>query len=255
MIVTAAGGGIVASAWTAEVLTGLETFLKRDFTDNLWAISAVSGGSLGTYYYMLDFDRAASQQTSMQRIRGALRSSSLTATAWGSAGPDIWRFVWQPPHDRATALEQAWKNAWLRQTPEMQKFSWPMMREWREKVAAGEFPIVFFNATTVQSGSPFLFTPVDVRPSQPGNHDGEAPGDSDVGQTLSGFFVDRPPAPPFAGFGNFVEDYHGYDVDCATAAHLSATFPWVTPVGAAPPMSMIELPWTRHAHGRWWLLR
>jgi len=53
VVVTAAGGGIQASAWTAQVLTGLHERYKNTFTQSIGVISAVSGGSVGVMFFLL----------------------------------------------------------------------------------------------------------------------------------------------------------------------------------------------------------
>jgi hypothetical protein len=229
VIVTAAGGGIVASAWTADALIALDEAFGESFTSRLWAISSVSGGSVGTLYYMLEFPRSAANLQSSERVRQAARSSSLAASAWGVVGPDFWRFAAKPlglKEDRATALEEAWKNAWRRQFPtEMKAQEWPTLHGWRKRVRSGELPIVFFNATSVETGAAYVFTPIDVHGIRPLVKPNKLPTENQS--------AGRPAPRPFAGFGNFVEDYPGYDVECVTAARLSATFPWVTPVARA----------------------
>jgi hypothetical protein len=52
LVVTAAGGGIQASAWTARVLAGLQTECDKTslrFGDSISLVSGVSGGSVGSY--------------------------------------------------------------------------------------------------------------------------------------------------------------------------------------------------------------
>jgi Patatin-like phospholipase len=246
VIVMAAGGGIVASAWTSEVLTELESTFREKFTDRLLAISSVSGGSVGTLYYMLDFKRGAVSQ-SLTQVTRAARSSSLSATAWGVVARDFWRFLYPYERDRATALEQAWRNAWMRLSSDESR-TWPTLRRWRSMVRTGDFPIVFFNTTSVETGSPYLFTPVDVKPIFNQAVTGEGATTYKPTALRNRPLGQRSPPPPFAGFGNFVEEYPNHDVECVTAARLSATFPWVTPVARAAPVTA-EDPITHLADG------
>jgi hypothetical protein len=246
IVVLAAGGGIVASAWTAEVLTALESTFGGKFTGRILAISSVSGGSVGTMYYMIDFNRGAQRNSqSLASITKAAESSSLSATAWGVVARDFWRFAYPWEQDRATALEQAWKNSWESATVKM--WNWPKLRDWRSRIRNGRFPIVFFNTTSVESGSPYLFTPIDIKPSST-----TPAANPDVSDRPTAFRNhnngQRPPPPPFDGFGNFVEDYPLHDVECVTSARLSATFPWVTPVACAAPVGPKE-PTTHLADG------
>jgi hypothetical protein len=58
ILISAAGGGIQSAAWTAEVLSGLQAgnvdavSSKNLFDDKVAAITAVSGGSVGTVFYL-----------------------------------------------------------------------------------------------------------------------------------------------------------------------------------------------------------
>ncbi|MGH7139410.1 MAG: hypothetical protein ACREHD_27005 [Pirellulales bacterium] len=52
VMVSAAGGGIQSSAWTARVLTGLDELYGADFTRSIGVVSGVSGGSVGTMFYL-----------------------------------------------------------------------------------------------------------------------------------------------------------------------------------------------------------
>ena len=204
-VVTASGGGIAAAAWTAEVLSGLEEQLGEPFVRSLHAISSASGGSVGTMYYLDDFSHHQPRSAErLRRVRAAASRSSLPAMAWGVAYPDLWRFVAPPtlqqaPYlDRGWALQEAWRGelANPRQT----------LRGWREQVAQGAMPVALFDATAVETGRQFLLTPVDVH---------------------------RAGGPRFQAYHNFLLLYPQRDIDIVTAARLSATFPWVTPITRA----------------------
>jgi hypothetical protein len=52
VVVAASGGGITASLWTARVLTALQGEVGTDFTRSIRLISSVSGGSVGTMYFL-----------------------------------------------------------------------------------------------------------------------------------------------------------------------------------------------------------
>ena len=58
-VIATAGGGIQAAAWTAQVLTGLQTQLRSgppeqavNFANSIALISSVSGGAVGTMYFV-----------------------------------------------------------------------------------------------------------------------------------------------------------------------------------------------------------
>ena len=52
IVVAASGGGIQAAAWTAQVLSGLDTENDGNFGPKVRLISAVSGGSVGAMYFV-----------------------------------------------------------------------------------------------------------------------------------------------------------------------------------------------------------
>ena len=52
VVVCASGGGIQAAGWIVQVLTGLQDMLGNSFTKSIGFISSVSGGSVGTMYYL-----------------------------------------------------------------------------------------------------------------------------------------------------------------------------------------------------------
>lgn len=204
-VVVLSGGGIAAAAWGAEVLTGLEAEMGTPFVRSLHALSSASGGSVGVMYYLDDFQptqpRTAEQ---LARIRNAASHSSLAALTWGVAYPDIWRFLVPPvmrflPHlDRGWALQEAWREQLVDGPASL--FSW------RAKVAEGQMPVALLDATGVDSGRQFVMTPADIH---------------------------RAGGRRFQASLSFLGEYDGRDLDIATAARLSATFPWVSPITRA----------------------
>lgn len=226
IVVGAAGGGIQAAAWTARVLTGLEDDLGSRFSRSLQLISSTSGGSVGALFFLegLPVDGTAPDGGMLQRIRGAASGSSLEATAWGLVFPDLRRGFapWWPtsPHlDRAWAMEQSWRHEveglWPDQEPPPARLS-----DWRRRAEKGLMPGVVFNATVVDSGQQVWLSNLDVAQLDSCPFPKElwdcAPSDPALERTVGG--VDGA--------------YRNFDIDKVTAARLSATFPWVTPVAS-----------------------
>jgi hypothetical protein len=133
--------------------------------------------------------------------------SSLDDLTWGLVYPDlIWSLVpflkgvgaghlFTGPNltsDRGTALERAWELTDGVKTG--------TLRRWQEEARAGTRPAVIFNATLVETGDRLLLSSTTVGPS----------GDSPGRREWSRMYPDR-------------------DLPIATAARLSATFPYVTP--------------------------
>ena len=200
-VVATAGGGIQAAAWTAQVLTGLQSECKSgEFASSLLLVSSVSGGSVGTMYFLAAYDDDGNYPTdteSLQKIRYNASRSSLSAVGWGMLYPDALRALpligWFVPQDRdrGWAIENAWITGWSQP---------PNLSDWRRDVELGTRPAVIFNATAAESGQRFLISSTEL--STPGGM-------------------------------QFADDYNGWDLPIATAARLSATFPYVSPIARA----------------------
>ncbi len=217
VLAAATGGGIQAAAWTARVLAGLadENPVLADgkalsFGQALKLVSAVSGGSVGAMF-ILDCYRDgrlvlnADGPDACRPVENAERSS-LDQVAWGIAYPDL-VFGLLPmlrvserslTTDRGSALEHAWRRtASLRSAK---------LADWRDDVRNRRRPGVIFNATLVESGKRLLISTVALGDPPPPMRDDAA-----------------------GGRMQFHELYPGRDIDVATAARLSATFPIVSP--------------------------
>lgn len=209
-VVVISGGGIAAAAWGAEVLTGLEETLGAPFVQSLHAMSSASGGSVAVATYLDDFSHTAPRSPErLAAIRAAASRSSMRAMAWGVAYPDVWRLMAPPLLKRMPYLDRGWalQEAWRRQLEQPHA----TLLAWRARVARGELPVALLDATAVESGRQFLLTPVDVRGPGAGNH--------------------------FRSHHSFLNLYDGRDLDVVTAARLSATFPYVSPITRASPDS------------------
>lgn len=206
VVVCASGGGIQAAGWTTQVLTGLQKEIGTNFTKSISWISAVSGGAVGTMFYIDGFgSNGYPEDRDLDKIFASATEDSLDATGWGAAYPDLLRFLGLPfavpkdkksgtatEEDRGTAIEIDWKG-------EM-KNPHASLDAWYEKVEKGLIPIPIFNATLVEDGRRFLISPMAL---------GDNP------ECLS---ID------------FNTLYPEYNLDVTTAARLSATFPYISPV-------------------------
>jgi len=207
IVVAANGGGIQAASWTAQVLTGLEEQCReeairgcRDFGQSVRLISSVSGGSIGSMYFVDAYDpRTHRLQRDLQPVRQRAEASSQDDIAWGLAYPDLLRAVlpwfWKH-HDRGMALENA-----LTRGPGV---SVPLSA-WRRGVREGWRPATVFNATVVDTGERLLLSTTDIPAKQQA-------------------------ARRDLYSANFAS---GNDVKVVTAARLSASFPYVTPAARA----------------------
>jgi hypothetical protein len=224
--VAASGGGIQAAAWTARVLVGLHERYGDNFTRSVRLLSAVSGGSVGALYCLDSWPPDGSEtQGAWQYPAGSglptegsvcarAMASSLEATAWGLAFPDLLRvmapFLVARTDDRGARIEEAWRD----------HMRHPKARliDWTSLVLDGQMPIPVFNATVVETGQRFLAAPV-------------------LGPASDG--------PPSAQARQLVELYPGAAPLASTMVRLSATFPFVSPI-CRPEWSKKE-PWLESA--------
>jgi len=201
VIVCARGGGIQAAGWTVQVLNGLQNVLGDSFPKAISLISSVSGGSVGTMYYLNHFTEAGyPPKEELDNIFNRATEDSLDAVGWGLAYPDLWRILGVPIlapklRDRGTALEKDWQSE-MKQPKET-------LTDWHQKINDGNLPIPVFNTTLVENGYRFLITPINLSQSF---------------DNQQHKFVD------FYGL------YPNYDLNVATAARLSASFPYVSPL-------------------------
>jgi hypothetical protein len=101
IIVTSTGGGLHASAWTAEVLYRLEDEFDRQypaargtFHQHLLLASTVSGGSVGLLAYLAALrQQQPGASLDFQAMRTTAQCSSLEATGWGFVYWDLFKAV------------------------------------------------------------------------------------------------------------------------------------------------------------------
>lgn len=221
VVVNASGGGIQASAWTAQVLTGLHERYGDAFSRSIGLVSAVSGGSVGTMYYLLNREDAQESfdphsgagevlaPSAIAAIRRLSRGSALEATAWGMAYPDTMRAVLPSAVpatcDRGWAIERLWRQR-LTDCRESVDLGDMRITDLGARSLQNQFPVVVFNATLVETGQRLLISPA-VSSQSAGEQD-------EAAVELMRVF---PQAHPLV----------------STAARLSATFPYVTPAARA----------------------
>jgi hypothetical protein len=240
-LVSVEGGGIRAAYWTAAVLGQLEDDARRDclsFASHVFSISSVSGGSLGAAAFaaalQADPDPAsgakcisspttdAALPTAMgpvmvgpsirRRAAQMLSEDFLSPTVAAALFPDLFqRFVPVPfLRDRATALEEAWEQAWADTNgSNPDAFRRPFIDLWSR--ADYSLPLLFFNSTVVESGQRALTHPL-------------------VGLVARDEGTFAPVRGPFAD-ALHVHDVLPDGVALSTAVQLSARFTYVSPAG------------------------
>ncbi len=209
VVIATSGGGITAARWTADVLTRLQHEVGAPFGDSIALVSSVSGGGVGAMYFIDRYrDGNSPLAADLCSIKDAAATSSLSATSWGFLYRDLWSILPGMPgeKDRGWALERAWS----RQMDD----SGATLREWRDDARAGRRPVPVFNATVAETGRRFLLTPLSL----PGRGSDES----------SLWYAE-----------NFNDLYPDWDLPVATAARLSATFPWISPI-ARPARDTVD---------------
>lgn len=220
VVVAMAGGGIQAAAWPLVAMKKIEELNIGGSTDKVpfhrrvRLVSGVSGGSVGAMYYASAFQGTAADKTPPLldgAICAAMSSSLSTITmaslrddfmkavaaplgAWGALGPSVLR-------DRGLALEQSFRSS--AKTHGLTALEGATLSSWKEDALNGVRPALIFNGTVVETGERIAFSTVP-------QESGKVPGAVE-----------------------FTQRYHA-DISMATAARLSATFPFVSP--AARPL-------------------
>ncbi|MBB3221009.1 hypothetical protein [Pseudoduganella umbonata] len=175
-LVAAAGGASRAAFWTGVVLTSLENQARvrdREFARNVYAVSGVSGGSLGLAAFVAalaaERDTGADGSGPLAPRPTDFLARDFLAPAVGQMlySDTIARFLPWPciACDRSRGLEEAWARDWQRHSPAQASwFSQPL------RAAApmpGVLPRTIFNTTTVGDGrlvvqSDLRFVPTDA---------------------------------------------------------------------------------------------
>ncbi|HTD52565.1 MAG TPA: hypothetical protein VK780_06040, partial [Thermoanaerobaculia bacterium] len=156
-IVAAEGGGLRAGYWTAAVLTGIHSQFPT-FSDHCFAISGVSGGSLGAAVF--DGLLTARPEDFRVAAREVLSHDFLAPTVARLFGTDLpQQFVpWPILPDRGAAMERAWERAWNKVA--RGTFSQPFL-----EMALEHRPSLFLNGTEVETGRRVIFSPIRIEPS------------------------------------------------------------------------------------------
>lgn len=145
------GGGIRAGYWTAAVLGELHDKTQGRFTEHTFAISSISGGSLGATAYGV---AVANHVPEVRKTATkALAYDALAPTLGSFLVPDLLqRFIPVPfIRDRARALELGWEAGWRgAQTPIPEAFSGGLIDLFARNQNA--IPSLFLNGAVVETG-------------------------------------------------------------------------------------------------------
>jgi hypothetical protein len=204
VLVAASSGGLAAAYWTATVLGDLADGVPG-FSNQLFAVSSVSGGSLGSLETLAMLSEPHLPQgcpgvrVCAQRTLGA----DFLAPTLGSLlySDFLQRFLPVPVFpDRAAALERAWEVQWRDVTGD-DRLAQPFLHLWNDPKKP--WPALFLNSTSVLRGDRMLVSNLQF-----------ASDDMDVS-------IDA---------GDLLMRAHA-DLPASAAADTSARFPLFGPVG------------------------
>jgi len=223
ILVATAGGASRAGYWTASVLRSLDDRTGGGFASQVFAISSVSGGTLGALGYAawvadhpVTGSCAYDPRGRLAFVRSFDGGDYLSPALGGLLYPDLaQQFVPFPLFpDRARALEESWDMGWKTSverstgcaaTRSPDRFAGDFLTIWDESLRKGGpwVPLVIANGTLVESGKRVITAPIKVEPS--------------VFEDSHDFF-----------------DLFGQSVSGSTAVLNSARFPVVSPAATLP---------------------
>lgn len=156
VIVTCPGGGIHAAAWSNHVLETLSKDYPR-FRDSICVVSGVSGGSVGTLFFVSTNYASAILEDSNFNFPNSgfslATESSLEQISVGLMTDDLYGAFFPPLSliDRGQRLE----NSFTARLPA--RMHGLTLNHWGRIAEKGEMPIVVFNATYAVTGRRILF--------------------------------------------------------------------------------------------------
>jgi hypothetical protein len=198
----AEGGGIRSAYWTAAVLGELADE-NPAFSEHLFAVSGVSGGSWGATVYAAARGWIAHQPWmrrssnpdgyghTVTTVHEVLRHDFLSPVMAGLLlrDPEQWLIPYPHLPDRGRAFEQAWEDAWRRSLDE------DTLAQSFLSLRGRGVPHLFLGATWVERGGPIVISDLVLPP-----------------ETTPDFF-----------------STFSRDLKASTAAHLSSRFPVFNP--------------------------
>ncbi len=246
VVVATSGGGIYAAGWTA---LGLEHLIqtREELKDEIRLISGVSGGAVGTAFYIDGLLRHSKDvpeeirkryakgkqyeeidlMNILDKVQQHATTSSLATTAYGFAFLDFWRFATGgllpfSDRDRGTLLEEKWAGTAVGKKRGLARTLHPTLLDLREPIRKGLIPAVIFGATMNENGRRVMVTPITFAAKE--NHD--------RADTLWEYLKLEDQGNP--SNPDTTKDYVDFagkvpDMSLWTAARLSATFSYVSP--------------------------
>lgn len=217
VLVAAEGGASRAGYWTGEVLSQLHARTGGDSARAIFAISSVSGGSVGAVGYaaaLQDFRHdPTALRSQVERLTG---DDALSPTVGAMLFGDLaQRFLPLGFPDRAEALERSWEVSWregCRYGPRClgDRMAEPFLAIWQDRDPQWT-PLVIVNGASEESGRRVLTSKLALRADQVNALD---------------FYATT-----------------GRNIPASTAIHNGARFPYISPAG-----TMMDIRGDRHGH-------
>jgi hypothetical protein len=233
ILVCTSGGGIRAATWTAGILGSLSEQLAH-FHERTLLVTGASGGMVGGSAWLgsLRALRGAPAPPGFARaLTAAVGRDSLTelARAWFFA--DAWRTFSPSPNrgDRGRRLQERWQAELLPSGADIGV----RLAELRDEEARGRLPTFVYAPMIVEDGRRLLLSNASlarvVRAELP--------------------WVARAPGQAWERSASSTSAYHLHDLNAAaferitlaTAARLSASFPYVSPATVLPTAPRVRL--------------
>ncbi|NIQ02651.1 MAG: hypothetical protein GWM98_21680 [Nitrospinaceae bacterium] len=179
-IIAAEGGGIRAAYWTANLLAAFQDD-HPEFADHVFALSGISGGSLGAALFVnlvkheksLDCPEGP-KKWKMKKLRrcahAILSEDFLAPTVASMLYPDLVQrinpFPWKLP-DRAEALETSWEKAWRQHVDNNEQLQQSFLKIWEPGPDQSDnprfpLPALFLNSTSVEQGKRIIISNVKI---------------------------------------------------------------------------------------------
>jgi Patatin-like phospholipase len=223
-IVASEGGGIRAAYWTAAVLGTIQDE-QPTFADHIFAISGVSGGSLGAAVFTSLLPDGRDRKDFARRAEAMLGRDFLSPATAAMLCPDFLQRFWPWGYtglDRGRWIERSWENAWRDTmqnagTKNPDRFAQSFLDLWR---ADNDYvPNLCLNGTSVERGKRVIASNLLIDWKE---------------------FLDADDAierlMPIKDQGKDDKRARpGVDLPISAAAHLSARFTYVSPAGKFPP--------------------
>lgn len=211
VFVAAAGGGIRAAQWTGAVLTYLDDQQPK-FAESVFAISGVSGGSVGAAFYSELKKQGGG--CSAAGGQGCLQAKLQEMLAHDFLGPNVSALLFNDLlqrflpigflPDRQRALERGWERAWSQAftNPGM---AGPYSHTWSAAGASEPWrPLLLLNTTHMETGRKAVISPFPL------------------------------PTATFADDVDVLDLLGNVDMPLSAAAGNSARFTYVSPPGTLP---------------------